>query len=722
MSISWFKNDKGSTSLTVVLGVMLSVVLLASSVQWYWTNSSSSDIQTIADIGALSAADVSAKSVMTIQVLDALLLSANLFGLVLHAVVVVAGVVVVLTAPVGGAGAVNFFERAAQFDKDYCERRKQFAEDVYQFALALNEATPYLAIAQAYQVSAENSRHLEGFNGTGYVALTIPFPARGEVTLTGFPENEDQLLEEVTTAGEENRQSAERIKQLEDEIEAAIDECFRLDIYKPEGTTRPHWDPLRAPDDFVNGWTQVADGQPPQQVGLVPITDNVGNRDKLSERYRQDYSRIVDGLGSNVKPVLTTAKSSGGSNVQDLSASSLLSSEKQRRIYLVEHAQGERKAYHKDANCFGLSNAGTLQSHQLSYVIGDVDHPPCLLCQPVHWQAITAVEARVGEFVQAWNREAAALRRWYLAKQELLKQQGAIKSQTKDVLETLMKEAQSFLAGGRLSYTPAGARGFLCVVMSTETRDLPDFTMPALTGSDDVVLGRQIAMAGARLMPSEAESTIPSLLSDSYDLASGNAGSKDGFAGLMGSLVTGSSGQAGSGGGGNLAAGVGGFALRIWGSCLELYINGNNELDRLVSGLPFGLDSIMLKALNEFFDVAQIAAPDLRRPQPTLVSIADVGDVSAGGYEARMVQAIAGSKNVLEQGGGLSIAGFRENMSGMLDELEQDVNSRIEEMLKIKILGVSIPLPFGKTIQDMAASVFVVIRSKEDEFFAALGQ
>ncbi|MCL2745550.1 MAG: hypothetical protein FWE48_00415 [Coriobacteriia bacterium] len=728
MKLRWFKNEKGSTSLTIVLGIALSVVLLASSVQWYWTNSSSSDIQTVADISALSAADVTAKSVMLIQALDALLLSANLFGLVLHAVTIVAGLLTVLSAPVGGAGAAAFFERSVQFNKNYSENRRRFAKEAHSFASKVSDATPYLAMAQAYQVANENSHHLEGFNGTGYMAIALPFPAKGEVHLTGFPESEDQLLEEVSAASEDNRESAHKVKRLEDEVEAAIDECFRLDIYLPAGTARPFWNPLSAIDDFARGWSELMNKSAPAQVGLVPVTDSGGNRETLQERYRQDHKDIAQSLESEVKSTLDTARNSEGADVQDLTVSTLLNSVKQERIYLVVHEQGERKAYHQQSNCFGLSNAGEIRNHTLSYVVGDTDHPPCLLCSPTHWQALEAWEQHMTKYVSAWNREAAALRRWYAAEQELREEQDIIQERTESALKRLLEEAQSYLLGGRLTYTPAGARGYLCIVMSTQERGLPAFALPALTDSGDVVLGRQVAMAGARMMPSEAETTIPDLLSESHYLA--ERGAEGGFAELMRNLVTedgpltssgvpsGALSEVSSSGGGG---GIAGFLLRIWGSCLSLYTKGSNNLKEFVSGLPFGLDTVMSKSLDSFFETAQISAPDLRRPVPVLVNTSEVGDSSAGGFEGRIVTSIGSAKDGLEKSGGASIVGLRENLAGMINELDADVGKRIEEMMKIQVLGVSIPLPFSETVKGMASRVFVLIRSKEEEFFAALG-
>ena len=721
MQLSWFKKEEGSTSLTVVLGIMLSLVLLASSVQWYWTNSSSSDIQTVADIGVLAAADVSAKSVMVIQALDAMLLSANLFGLVLHAVTVIAGLLAAFGGPVIGPAAATFAQRATQFNQNFVKKRKRFAQDAYRLAARVNDATPYLAAVQAHRVARENSGTLKGFNNSDYYALAIPFPVKGQVELTGFPENEQQLAREVTMAGEENSKSAKIIKELEDEIEAAIDECYRLDVFLPSGTSRAHWDPLTAFDDFIRGWSELSNQSAPTKTTLSSLSGSAAHDSSLQQSYREDYRDITGSLDSQLKSSLNASKASKGANVSDIHARPLLNAQRQQRIYLVIHEQGERKAYHQKADCFGLSNAGELQSYTLAYVMGDFDHPPCLLCKPMHWQAVEAWEQQLVEYAQSWNREAAALRRWYAAEQKIKEEEELVQERTESIFETLIEEAKGFIVGGRLSYTPAGARGYVCIVINSAERELPAFTLPALTGSDEVKLGRQIAIAGARLMPSESESTIPSLLNESHESASAGSATGGGFSELTQVLVSddGSGGEGEASVSGTLGA-VGRFALGIWGSCLALYTKGADDLERFALGLPFGLDSLMVQALDFFFDTAQMAAPDLRRPVPVLVNTADIGDVNAGGFEAGYVKSITAAKDVMELSGGLSAQDFRESLSAMLDELNDDVGRHIDEMMKVQILGVSIPLPFSQTLKDMASTGFAVIRSKKDEIFAAL--
>jgi outer membrane murein-binding lipoprotein Lpp len=373
MRLRWFKSEEGSTSLTVVLAVVLALALLAACVQWYWTNSSSSDIQTLADLGALAAADVSAKTTMLVQALDALLLTANLFGLLLHCVVVVAGVLTVVSSPVGGAGAATFFEKALEFDRQFCERRRNFAQDVYRFACVLNEATPYLAMAQAYRIVNENTACLQNFNGVRYMAVALPLPFKGEVELTGYPDGEEELLEEVGEAHDANEASAQKIVRLEKEVERGLDECFRLDIYKPAGTQRAYWDPASALSDFKRGFAEMVRQTPAAPTTPVPIENTAQNRARLATRFGEEYRRLGQSWQGQVEAHIGSAPA-GSERIEarDMNAETWLAPARAAHVLLLEHTAGERKAYHCDAKCFGLAGAKVgVRTVTLGEVLGD---------------------------------------------------------------------------------------------------------------------------------------------------------------------------------------------------------------------------------------------------------------------------------------------------------------------------------------------------------------
>ncbi|MDR1412918.1 MAG: hypothetical protein LBJ07_03215 [Actinomycetes bacterium] len=704
--MNWFRDERGSTSLGVVLAVVLVLALMAVSLQGYWTSSSSADIQTLADLGALSAADAGAKVVACIQVLDALLLTANLFGLVLHCVVVVAGVLSVVASPVGGSGAVAFFDKALEFDRKFCEKRRDFAQDVQKLAQALCEAAPYLSLAQSYRTVQVNAQTWESFTGAQYVSVAIPLPARGTVELTGFPAEEKKLLREVAKANEENSDRAAAIQTLEREVERGRETCFRLDVFKPAGTTLVYWEPTSAFDDFKRGFRELAQREVSIPTHPAPIEDTGANRARLTSNVQDEYDRLTTELKRGVPAAIGSAPAGSEKiSASDIRAASLLESRREQRYWLLQHTTGERRAYHDDRNCFGLAGAThALGRVRLSEVEGDDDHPPCVLCAPPHWRAVALWSAPLEDFCETWNEEAAALRAWSKAKERLKAEQTQLTEDVGSALTDIVKEAKTWLAGGRLRYAPAGARGWLCIVATTNERALPDFTLPPLTAASELRLGRQVAIAAARLMPSTRESTIPSLLADTQP----SGDSVLGWEKAVGALLS--------------VEGLGGsFVARLWGSCLDLYTKGAASFDALLSGLPWGLDTVFAPALRKLLSAAEVTPPDLRRFQPALVDSSAIGDEAASGPEGSIVSVLRSGKRILRDSYGANTAGIQAALSVGIDEFCADFSGQIERLTELRILGVAISLPFSAQIKQLCAQAVAAVRARRRELLAGLG-
>jgi hypothetical protein len=67
------------------------------------------------------------------------------------------------------------------------------------------------------------------------------------------------------------------------------------------------------------------------------------------------------------------------------------------------------------------------------------------------------------------------------------------------------------------------------------------------------------------------------------------------------------------------------------------------------------------------------------------------------------------------------VSGLRESLQGVMQGFESDINKRIDDLLRVKVLNVSIPLPFSKTVQNLVSTAFRAAASKEEELFGALG-
>ncbi|MDR1775465.1 MAG: hypothetical protein LBS17_03285 [Actinomycetes bacterium] len=637
MTIRWFKDERGSTSLAVVLAIVLVVALLACCLQWYWTASSSADIQTVADLAVLSAADTTAKGVMFVQVLDALLLTANLFGLLLHVVVMVAGVATVLGGPALSAAAGTFFEQAADFDRQYCERRKQFAQDAYKLAQVVCDASPVAAVASGVQNAAENRDALQTFSGADYTAVVIPFPLKGEITLSGYPDADQDMADLAQSTGEKNEQDAADVKRLREKADDALDAAYKLDIYKPAGTQRAYWDPASAFGDFRRGFDSDYGTCPAAPATPRPIEDNAATRAALAADYRDTWNDIHrDVRAAVIRTIATPAAGSAQLDARDISATEPLAPYASHTVLLLDHAAGARKAYHSRSDCQGLANAShDLGRIRLDALTGDDKHPPCAICTPPHTSALADWQRDLTRFARAWNAEAAALRAWQTARDRADAAAGRVRDRTQAATKQLADSAKSLLLGGRLRYTPAGARGFLCVATTTNTRHLPAFTLPALTAATDAQLGQQLTLSAARLMPAKDRQTIP----DYLDRTANPTGS---------SATPANSGQLSGAIPRLLDTGIGvtdTVAVKLWGTCLKLNTRGQAGATDLLNRLPLGLDKTCTGALDKITATAEITAPDLRMPMPTLVDTSQIGDATAPGIEGRVVSAIASGKD-----------------------------------------------------------------------------
>ncbi|MCL2881738.1 MAG: hypothetical protein FWF45_02440 [Coriobacteriia bacterium] len=683
--IAWFKNERGSTSLAVVLAIILSLVLVAGSLQWYWTNSSSEDIQLLADSGALAAADTQSKIMQSIQILDALLLTANLFGLVLHCVVVVAGVVTVVTE---GSGA-EFFEKAVDFDRSFCEKRKTFAQDIYKLAQGLNEAAPYLVMARSGYAIQQTASSIKSFSGGSYAGVAVPFPFKGEVELTGYSEGEDKLLTDVEEAHDTNEQDATEAQAAQKEADDARAECFRLDVYKAAGTSEFSWDPSYAYDDFKQGFSGLVSDPTPTPPALTPIDDNANTRATLQVNYEKNYLEIRTQLQTAVPGVIGTAHpASDDYPATDLDKDTLLQRWLGEQVFVLVTPAGQRRAYHHSTDCFGLAGAqGTPEQVRLETLIGASEHPPCTICMPTDWRALQQWEQKLQPFITQWNAEAAALRRYRRAREKLSEKEDSIRETSTSAIGKVLEHAGSYLLGGRLRYRSSGARGFVCVVVNTQERGLPAFTLPPLTNAQGSRLAPQVALSGAKLLPSAALKTLPSLLSQSGDQAHGTGDS--GLGGATRALL-----GADDPGGGGSSSGVFSFVLSLWGSCLDVYGRGANGLGDQLAGLPFGLDGVVKPAFDKLLAVAQASPPDLRYPQPILVDTAAVGSPDAEGFEGGFVSALRAAKQGFAKlGSSELLATIKELTSGAGDV--PDLGDLVKAV-EAKVLGVDLGLPFGE--------------------------
>jgi len=678
-----FRDRSGSTTITVILALILSCALMGSCLQWYWVNTTSMDIQAVADLGALAAGEVIAQTVMVIQTLDAFLLTLSLFGLLLHCAVLVTGTVIVVASAAGSEVGIEFFDKLVRFDQDFCDRRKEIVTDVKVFAEALCAATPLLAYARGAAVVAQNQENLGANNQSAYVGIIIPAPLIGTVEMSNDPEELESFEQDMRTSGTENHESAQRIKDLEQDLEAAIDRCFALDIYKSPATARAFWNPTRALADFRAGWESTRKTKISAPLDPLPVDDTPSTRAQAAQRYLDAFEQAIGRVSRAVSDAIGPDPLGDAPMTPSmLSIDSITGNDWNHRVLILDHLDGERKAYHTRSDCFGLSSASeTLREVSLSTLRGQLDHPPCTWCAPPSWKAIDDLEDGVSSFLNAWNQEAQAILEYEMLRAHIDQEVSTVQERTAEKLQDILDMATGYLMGSRLTYEPSGGRGLYCIVVNASTRSLPAYTLPSLTGARDVELGHQVAVSAVRLLPSASETTLPSLLNGMKADEATDAGLGGVVRAMMGEDEV-----------------IVSYALALWGSCLDLYTDQVGDVVRLGAGLPWGLGPVVENTTDTLLETAQISVPDMRRPLPTVVPIHDVGDTQEVGIEGILAQTFGGGRSLLESTGGMSTFGIIEQMRDASRELSEAPTSMLDNLLHPTILGVALHLTFLETI------------------------
>lgn len=674
-----FRNEEGATSLAVVLAIMLSITLLGACIQQYWVNSSSRSIQAVADASAIAAGDAIAKTVFVVQVIDAIVLTSNLFGLVLHAVVIVAGIAVAIGLPALGPLPSLFLSKAVEFDKQYVELRKSMISQLAAVCRAMSAVTPVAANIQAADIANKASGVGRKFSDREYSVVVLPIPLTGSIECDEPGAAFDSFEDKVINAGETNEEDAAELRGLEERLEDLRRKCFNLDIYRDASVSFQYWTPSKALVDFEKEWNsigaQIGNGDSP----INPLEDTFSSRAAINDLYQNDSVALWKDKSPLVDRALQSVSSSGYLTPLKLDIDDAMTEYYTQSILVVPHSPNERKAYHSTDSCLGLSNASeTPEYHSVSFVFADYDHPPCLICEPLHWGALMNFAGTIGDYVAAWNQECEAILEYENTRREIDELQGKISSRTNSAMESIIDRASAYLSSGRITYRPAGERGLIAIVTSAGGVSIPKFALPAVTGDTSFKLGDQIAMAGARLVESKKPGGVRAALEDI-----GKSSASQGGLGLALRVLLGRD------------DGALNKCLSLWGACLEVYTDGINGLASLMKSLPWGLDTLAARQVNKLVEEAGLSKPDLRRIEARLVPTGLVGDAEMSGAEGEFVRALREAKILYAKSANFDANAIGSALDSYTSEYADRLFGSSAEVDDPLVLGQELKLPYS---------------------------
>lgn len=210
-------NERGFSTVGVVLALLITLSLIFTTAQVYRVNSLSSGIQETADAAALASENVVAEFYLAARVCDAVVLS-----LYLTSLIVMGAGVVALPVPASTSVGMKLINVGIQMMK----ARDSFAVKAAKGLNALQRALPFLAAASAYSVASENSKN---DSDAGYFGFALLLPAKGEeIEVPGIGAADD-AIDEIQRNKEKIAEAGEEAEEADKEANKAKKRAFEAD-------------------------------------------------------------------------------------------------------------------------------------------------------------------------------------------------------------------------------------------------------------------------------------------------------------------------------------------------------------------------------------------------------------------------------------------------------------------------------------------------------------
>ncbi|MBR0405533.1 MAG: molybdenum cofactor biosynthesis enzyme [Eggerthellaceae bacterium] len=212
-----FVDERGFTTTSMVLSLLITLSLLFTAAQVYRIQSASAEVQDVADASALAAQNQVAEFMILVRFCDAAVLSLSLTGLVVTGLGVAA-----LCTPV----TAELSEALIEAGKRIISARNTFSERSSKALEKLQEALPYFSAACAASVAAANNADSSGAN---YLGCAILVPFEGEPIEADVGKKAEELAEDVEGEADEIREDAERAEEAAQEAEKCKLRAFMRD-------------------------------------------------------------------------------------------------------------------------------------------------------------------------------------------------------------------------------------------------------------------------------------------------------------------------------------------------------------------------------------------------------------------------------------------------------------------------------------------------------------
>lgn len=613
----FFEDDGGFTTVGMVLAMLLTLSLLFSTAQVYRIQTSSAQVQNVADVSALAAQNTVAEFYVVAAVCDAIVLSFTIAGVAVTGV----GLVALCVPPLSGLGA-----NLTQAGRTVFESRDAFVEKATKGLDSLQRAIPFLSAASALGVMRANSDGLESY--AGYVVLA---PSEGEEisfdgvrgaqeALDGVSESEEEIAR-ASAAAEEAAEEALREKAAGYEADCGGYPGYCMyerasSLAGLSGTSNPYYGSVDA-WSFSVGLERARAYYAARAASEVPQGGSVAEQARSALRSRF-YRFACEELGK-ARIVETDA-------VFDVSlpllpctpeevASTALQTEE---AYPVTSSDGV-PCMHAWPGCPGA--AGATRTGSIAE-LSEGGFEVCGLCgfEASSMGRVAAASTSIDNgFEHHWRRFKEAAEAYERARDvsDPLKEQ--VRSMVEESLDGF-SEVLASVASERIEVSPPGRLGVVAIVADV-SRTPADAGFESGFVSGGGSLGTRVAVSASVLVEQgaeEGENVLSSLL--------------DGVEGRLGPApaVEGAS-----------------IVLGLWSAALDAYTQGfaavESGLESVLSSLPLscasGLGSWASDALVSFVESAGLQPAELGAPKPVVVNTAHVASADDSPFSQAYSQA-----------------------------------------------------------------------------------
>ncbi|MDR1185362.1 MAG: hypothetical protein LBK67_11295 [Coriobacteriales bacterium] len=588
----------------VVIALTLVIVLLFTTAQVYWVNSTAGDIQFAADAGALAAENLVGEYYILARVADAVVLSLSLFGMLIFGVAIVVSCIPYCQ----GVGAeLMDFGRGVFNARDTCAKQARFALN------SLQKALPFLAAANAAATISANSFSPEGV--ARYQGIAILVPLEGEdvsfaddaeaQASADMLEEQNQKTSGLTDEAEDARKQMERAKLegFEADCGAEPNYCMYERAGQLAGLTGAQNPNFSSVDLWKFDYAFARAKAYYQRRFVIEISANASLDEQIrSNARRLFYAYAVEEMGkgyarTDANGVLDAYFPLLARNNEEVRKTSLYTN----RVFSVD-ASGH---IHAVSSCPGIEGgiAGSGSLSELESGIYEVC-PTCNLSVRTIGSVANASTSIANGFEYHYRIVADAAERYRAASKTYREHIQKAEESASEAFDAFA-EALSALDTPRLTPRPPGRNGCVVIAIDKSAHKVPRLLSNSLV-EGDAVLQPRVALSAAAL---------------AEDIADGNNN-------ILGSFLDKVKDEVDFKGTPYEVLGVFDKVLEIWGGALLYY---NQGVESLVGGVGDFLREIPLvrstplaswaeRTMREAIEAVGLQGVDMGTPKPLVVN------------------------------------------------------------------------------------------------------